>query len=254
MSLASGPASSHGEFVQAENVRVDAENQGGRNEEAADRPARLHTGRQWRRVLYVLLLLPVRLPELPGGQQRAGLPGPERVRGNFQRRQPLCDTEEALVPGEKRQLFVLQPRGGGRWGGGRWEGRRQEPDEEDGAAQKAEQVAAAGRVGLGPGGGEAERGGGEGQEEAEAQQAAGPVPEDEGPGPEPEEEPAEAGTHLEPFHTHVTDKYAHFVRWLRWVHAKSTPVGLNLWGGSFTQPSVHLSKCLCPKFVPGVCA
>lgn len=46
MSLGSGTACRHGELVQAENVRVDAENQGGRIEEAADRPARLHPGRQ----------------------------------------------------------------------------------------------------------------------------------------------------------------------------------------------------------------
>lgn len=98
MSAGSAPERSHGESVQAQDVRVDAKDQSGRVQEAADRPARLHPGRQRRGLLLVVVLhlrLPVGLRELAGGGQRAGGEGGEgagpqqRDRGDVQRRQPL---------------------------------------------------------------------------------------------------------------------------------------------------------------------
>lgn len=185
MSPGSGFASRHGEFVQAENVRVDAENQSRCVEKAADRLACLHPGWQRRRlILFILLLwIPIRLSKLTGGGQRTGGSRSQRFRCEFQRRQSLGETQEALVLGGWWQLLILQSRG-------QWGRRRRwwwwfEPAQNDGAPEKAEPVAATGRVGLWPYGGEEER---ESKETTETQQAAGAVPEDERPRTEPEEE------------------------------------------------------------------
>lgn len=190
MSPGSAPAFSHGEFVQAENVRVDAENQSRCVEKAADRLACLHPGWQRRRLILLLLFLRIliRLWKLTGGGQRAGGSWSQRFRRHFQRRQSLGKTQEALVLSGRWQLLVLQSRG--RWG--RRRRRWIEPAQDAGAPEKAEPAAATGWVGFGPCGGEEER---ESKEAPETQQAAGAVPEDERPRSEPEEaEAPEAGT------------------------------------------------------------
>lgn len=188
MSPGSALEFSHGEFVQAENVRVDAENQSRCVEKAADRLASLHPGWQRRRLILFLLLLRIliRLWKLTGGGQWAGGSWSQWFRRHFQRRQSLGKTQEALVLSGRWQLLVLQSRG--RWG----RRRRIEAAQDAGAPEKAEPAAATGWVRFGPCGGEEER---ESKEATETQQAAGAVPEDERPRSEPKEaEAPEAGT------------------------------------------------------------